>query len=554
MSSPKKRLKRSEPTPVTSASAARPDYLRMILTCPIHDVSKASGITKAVVLSEVFPKYEVFLKREDNHAGIFSHHLRTGYAFVRQLTEEQKRGAIVVSGHGNFTQAVAHALLHEGLYSDRVFLYVSKSTPRLLCRHLHDFQESLPSKAHIVIDGRDLDEAAALAAEKAEATGGVHINPFDGITPIAALGSIGVEIFRQIPHVGRLYIGVGTGAMFAAILEYAAHIHPDIEIVGIEAQGNQTFSTLALSGPDRAGIVESSAKRNHFVESTALDGPNGHALNIVRHHLARAGAGVPAVRFLSVDDDDVCSAIKSVFLDTRSILEPAGALAVAGMKQDLARESAARAGEPAGTPPATVAAVLSGANIEFNLLREVAQRCEENEVLVSVTLPEEKGSFRKMYEQVTPCSVTEFSYRYSSAKQDAMVIMSFEASDAKVGEEVVQKLNASGFRAEVLTNNAMAKEHARYLVGGRGAPPDERLLQFSFPETTGALSLFLAELPGFVNITLFHYRNHGSDFGKVLVGFDVPVREEVSFQNFLTTVSYAFVEETTNPVYRLFLR
>ena len=534
------------------------DYLRMMLTCPSSEVATMTPVVRARILSERSGG-DVFLKREDTQL-TFSHHLRWAYTLVSNLSSHEAGvDVIVAAGLGNFPYAVAHSitLLRERLAGGsgsalRLVLVLPRTTSPFQLRQLDALKATLASSTdarsiavEVAVSGSNQEEAlvAARARASQEKTtapdaAAVHLlQNHDGEEGIGALGSVGVELFAQMPvEPDAIYVAVGSGTHAAALAEYAAMLSPDTTIVAVEAERN-TATSAAVKGEERAAPA-----LNHFVEGTAVATPGQLAVSLLKKH-------AKSVRFVTVTNDEVCAAIKAVFLDTRAILEPAGALAVAGLKKD------SEAGSSFPLKGLTAAAVLGSANMEFTALRTVAERCEEGERLVTVELPEAPAAFRKMYAHVYPCPVTEFSYRYSGEDgRNAIVYMSFLPSGKEAGDSVIRGLDAGGFKTQSLGDNEMAKSHARYLVGGRGAPPDERLFQFRFPENTDALRQFLAALPSFVNITLFHYRNHGADFGKVLVGFNVPSQAELSFQKFLADVAYEYTDETLNPVYRLFLR
>eukprot|EP01061_Rhynchopus_euleeides_P038704 TRINITY_DN66397_c0_g1_i1.p1 TRINITY_DN66397_c0_g1~~TRINITY_DN66397_c0_g1_i1.p1 ORF type:complete len:563 (+),score=190.99 TRINITY_DN66397_c0_g1_i1:49-1689(+) len=544
--------KRTEPhnggldVPDAKRGAAGPsgptaDYLGMMLKCPAGDVTRQTPLQRARILSEK-AQCDVYLKREDTQLG-FSQHLRTAYTLVAGLTAEQRRGHVVATGIGNFAYTVCLACASLGLKDLSLTLVLPSTASPLQFEQLAQFREGSDIAIDVITDGVSQTHSHAKALqivselESAKGSGVVTLlQNTKGDAVIGASGSIAVELFRELPQEADVvYVGVGSGSLAAALAEYAATIHPDTTIVAVEAEGNCAMSQSIAKGE----LVQITGPLNTFAEGTAVDEPNPQAFGILKKRHAEG-----TVVFMTVSNDDLCASIKSLFLDTRAILEPSGVLAVAGVK------SHALDGR---LKDKTVAAVVGSANMEFTSLRCIAERSEENELLVTVNLPEEIGAFRRMYSNVYPLAVTEFSYRYN-AGGGAVVFMSFQIPDKRTGEAVVQKLNSEGFPCTSLHDNEMAKAHARYLVGGRGAPPDERLFRFQFPENMDALLHFLSSLPPFANITLFHYRNHGADYGKVLVGFDIPTESEIQFQTFLATVSYDYTDETSNPVYRLFLR
>ena len=520
---PQKRKRVSNYDEETSCSNG--DYLASMLTSKAQDMAKVTVVEKAIVTSEKL-ECEVYYKREDTQV-TFSHYLRTAFSLVAGLTEQERKSPITAAGIGNFVHGIAVSFQHLGIPMDQLTLVIPQTAAEIQVTRLKEF------KCKTCIIGADVFESEEEAKKLATQQKGKMLQLTVGPIPIESQGTVAVELLRQLSGIKSIYVGVGSGALLAAVTSYVTEIHPDITVVGVEATNNNALSQSLASGK----VTPIDTPLNHFVEGTATPVPNNCAFNFLKNNTSH--------RIITVSDDEVCAAIKSVFNDTRAILEPAGALAVAGLKQDAANKK---------VPAGRVVAILGSANMEFNSLRSIAERCEETEYLVTVTLPEIKGSFKKMYSHIHPSQVTEFSYRFSSTNEKAIVFMSFQSPTKKDAHDLVQRLNKGKFDTTFLTDNEMAKSHARYLVGGRGAPRDERLIRFSFPENSEALSVFLSSLPEVINITLFHYRNHGADFGKVLVGFDVPIDQEVAFQQFLERVNHEYVDETTNPVYRLFLR
>eukprot|EP01060_Flectonema_neradi_P036744 TRINITY_DN7166_c0_g1_i1.p1 TRINITY_DN7166_c0_g1~~TRINITY_DN7166_c0_g1_i1.p1 ORF type:complete len:626 (+),score=95.01 TRINITY_DN7166_c0_g1_i1:99-1976(+) len=508
------------------SSIVEGDYLARMLTSKAQDMAKVTDVGKAIVTSEKLG-LDVYYKREDTQV-TFSHHLRTAFSLVAGLSAEERTRPIVAAGIGNFVQGIAVSFKHLNIPMDSLTLVIPQTAAGIQLTRLKEFT------CKTVIHGADVFEAEAEARKLASQQQGKTLQMTVGGTAIESQGTIAVELLRQLADIKTIYVGVGSGALLASVVSYVSQIHPDITVVGVEATGNNSLSRSLSQGK----LLTIDTPLNHFVEGTATPIANNCAFDILSEHKQH--------RIITVTDDEVCAAIKTVFNDTRAILEPAGALAVAGLKQEASKNMISKQGK--------VVAILGSANMEFNTLRSIAERCEETEHLVTVSLPEEKGSFKQMYSHIYPSQVTEFSYRFNDSNERAIVFMSFQAPTKKDAEDLVGRLNKGGFRTNLLTDNEMAKSHARYLVGGRGAPRDERLIRFSFPENTEALSVFLSSLPEFINITLFHYRNHGADFGKVLVGFDVPIDQELGFQQFLTNVNHEHIEETTNAVYRLFLR
>ncbi|MEY2789868.1 MAG: hypothetical protein RL295_32, partial [Pseudomonadota bacterium] len=371
------------------------------------------------------------------------------------------------------------------------------------------------------------------------------IHPFDDPEVIAGQGTIAMEMLRQ--HQGPLhavFVAVGGGGLISGVANYIKAVRPDIKIIGV-----QTHDSDAMWQSVNAG------------KRIALDDvglfADGTAVKLVGEETFRIARGL-VDEFVSVDTDAVCAAIKDVFVDTRSIVEPSGAMAVAAIKKYVATHK---------TQGETYAAVLCGANINFDRLRFVAERAqvgEEREALFAVTIPEERGSFKRFCSVLgdlpafggsqAPRSITEFNYRISDAKQ-AHVFVGLTTSAPGQSAKIAAHLGKHGFEALDLTHDDLAQEHIRHMVGGRTQlAQDERLLRFVFPEKPGALMKFLSAMRAGWNISLFHYRNQGADYGRILVGLQVPQKDHASFEKFLLTVGYPHVDETENRVYKLFLR
>jgi threonine dehydratase len=388
--------------------------------------------------------------------------------------------------------------------------------------------------ARVVLTGDSYDEAYAEARRIAKDQKRTFVHPYDDPDVIAGQGTIGMEILRQRPAgVDAIFVAIGGGGLAAGVAAYVKRISPKTKIVGVEPVDSDAMARSLKAGRrvrlDRVGL---------FADGVAVKQVGKETFRLCRDLLDEV---------VCVDTDAICAAIKDVFEDTRSILEPAGALAVAGLKAWAEKRK---------TKGRTLVVVACGANMNFDRLRFVAERAqlgEKREAILAVTIPERPGSFREFCAIVGRRSITEFNYRYADAR-DAHVFVGVEVENPRQTAALIGALKKRGLRVLDLTENEMAKLHVRHLVGGRApAARDERLLRFEFPERPGALLNFLDHLRSDWNISLFHYRNHGADYGRVLAGIQVPKRDDAKFRRFLSELGYRHQDETKNPAYRLFL-
>lgn len=516
------------------------DYLRKILNARVYDVAVESGLEKANALSERLGN-TVLLKREDQQP-VFSFKLRGAYNKMAHLSAEQLASGVICASAGNHAQGVALGARKLGA---RAVVVMPVTTPRLKIDAVRGFG------GEVVLHGDSYSDAYLHALELQAQQGLTFVHPFDDPDVIAGQGTIAMEILRQ--HQGRLdavFVAIGGGGLISGVANYIKAVRPEIKVIGVQMN-------------DSDAMMQSVAARQRVSLPDVGLFSDGTAVKLVGEETFRIASNL-VDEYIAVDTDAVCAAIKDVFVDTRSIVEPAGALAVAAIKQYVAGHG--RHGE-------TYAAILCGANMNFDRLRFVAERAEvgeEREALFAVTIPEERGSFRRFCELVgeMPASesqetgsiggalrnVTEFNYRISDAAK-AHVFVGLTTSTRGESTTIAQTFIAHGFDALDLTHDELAKEHLRHLVGGRtGLAHDERLLRFVFPERPGALLKFLSLMRPNWNISLFHYRNQGADYGRILVGLQVPAGDAAAFDDFLETLGYPYVEETANPAYRLFLQ
>jgi len=499
-------------------------YIERILKARVYDVAVESPLEEAARLSRRLANH-VLLKREDLQP-IFSFKLRGAYNRIAHLSEPIARRGVVCASAGNHAQGVALAAQRRGIPA---VIVMPETTPHIKVQAVVDLG------AEVTLHGDDYDSAFDRALVLARERNLVFVHPFDDPDVIAGQGTIGVEILRQTGgHVDAIFVPIGGGGLISGIAVYVKYLYPNIRIIGVEPEDAASMYESLRAGRrvtlERVGI---------FADGVAVKRPGEETLALCRAHVDE---------ILLVDTDEICAAIQDVFEDTRSIVEPAGALAVAGIKKFVAREACTGR---------RLVAVNSGANMNFDRLRHVAERADlggEREVLLSVVIPEEPGSFLQFCAALGQRSVTEFNYRFE-AGQPAHIFVGFSISQGRGEREaVVHHLRQAGYTVTDVTDNEIAKLHVRYMVGGhaRGIQ-NEVLYRFEFPERPGALLKFLRAVGTRWNISLFHYRNHGSDHGRVLAGIQVPPAERADFVLHLNELHYAYVDETANPVYRMFL-
>ncbi|KAJ8328624.1 threonine deaminase [Batrachochytrium dendrobatidis] len=503
-----------------------PDYLKMILTARVYDVALETPLQKARNLSNRMGN-TILLKREDLQP-VFSFKLRGAFNRMAQLNTEERLKGVIACSAGNHAQGVALAAKHMGI---KAVIVMPLATPPIKWKNVERLG------AQVLLHGSDFDEAKQECARLSLENGMISIPPYDDPYVIAGQGTVGVEIFRQTDctKIDAIFIPIGGGGLTAGIASYVKRLYPNIKIIGVETYDANAMARSLLAG-ERVTLSEVGL----FADGTAVRSVGEETFRICRSLIDE---------MVMVSTDEICAAIKDVFEDTRGIVEPSGALGIAGTKKYI-HENNLSGG--------TFVAICSGANMNFDRLRFVAERAdfgENSEALISVVLPEQPGSFMKLYKCIHPRAVTELSYRYGDEAQ-AHIFTSFllDNREAELAT-ILRDLDAEDMKGMDASHNEMAKAHARYLVGGRKNIPHERLFRLSFPERPGALYSFLNAIkrPQW-NITLFHYRNYGGDVGKVMVGLQVPPNSSHLFERFLDELKYSFVEETHNPVYGYFLK
>jgi len=505
------------------------DYLKKILNAKVYDVAVESALEPAKNLSRRLHN-KVLLKREDQQA-VFSFKLRGAYNKMAHLTAEQLKRGVICASAGNHAQGVAMAAHRLGA---RAVIVMPTTTPQLKI----DGVKTLGGE--VVLHGDSYSDAYQHAVQLEKKEGLTFVHPFDDPDVIAGQGTIAMEILRQ--HQGPLdavFVAIGGGGLVSGVANYIKAVRPEIKVIGVQMN-------------DSDAMLQSVAAHKRVTLADVGLFADGTAVKLVGEETFRVAREL-VDEFVTVDTDAVCAAIKDIFVDTRSIVEPSGAMAVAAIKQYVSEKK---------TRGETYAAVLCGANMNFDRLRFVAERAEvgeEREALFAVTIPEERGSFRRFCEVIGSLpggarNVTEFNYRIGDAAK-AHVFVGLTTHGKGESAKIAANFGRHGFEALDLTHDDLAKEHIRHMVGGRSAlAQDERLLRFVFPERPGALMKFLSHMrPGW-NITLFHYRNQGADYGRILVGLQVPKADNKAFKEFLDTLGYPYVDESANPVYRLFLQ
>ena len=500
------------------------EYIKRILTARVYDVAVETPLEFAPALSSRLNN-QIWLKREDLQP-VFSFKLRGAYNRMANLTQAERDRGVIAASAGNHAQGVALSAARLGIDA---LIVMPKTTPEIKV-------QSVASRgARITLHGNTYNDAAEYAKVLAEEEGRTFVHPYDDVEVIAGQGTIAMEILRQ--HHGdidAIFVPVGGGGLIAGIAAYIKYLHPQIRVIGVEPEDAACMYEALRAGErvvlDQVGI---------FADGVAVRQVGEEPFRIAQKYVDEV---------ILVTTDEICAAIKDIFEDTRSITEPAGALAVAGMKKYVQRE---------GCRDRQLVAIDSGANINFDRLRHVAERAElgeQREALLAVTIPERPGSFLQFCETLGQRAITEFNYRYDDS-QDAHIFVGVQMGRGpQEKKELVELLCARGYPLVDMSDNEMAKLHMRYMVGGRAEAVNERLLRFEFPERPGALLRFLNQMGQNWNISLFHYRNHGAAYGRVLCGVQVPDAQLDAFAAFLEQLGYPHWDESQNPVYPLFLR
>ena len=504
-------------------NAAPDDYLQRILNSRVYDVAIESPLEVAGNLSRRLDN-QVLLKREDLQP-VFSFKCRGAYNKMARLTPAELQRGVVAASAGNHAQGVALAAQKLGAQATIV---MPVTTPSIKVDAVRG------RGAQVVLFGDSYDEAYEHALTLSQAAGATFVHPYDDPDVIAGQATVAMEILRQHPGpIHSVYVPVGGGGLIAGMATYIKRLRPEIKVIGVEPEDADAMAQSLKKG-ERVKL----ANVGIFADGVAVKNVGKETFRLVQLYVDE---------IIRVDNDAICAAIKDVFEDTRSILEPAGALSIAGLKAAVARD---------GLQGKTLIAIASGANMNFDRLRHIAERAElgeKREAVLAVTIPETPGSFKAFCNLLGARNITEFNYRFADAKA-AHVFVGLSVHGKAEGAEVVDLLQRHGLQALDLTDNEMAKLHIRHLVGGHAPDAQNELLyRFEFPERPGALMRFLESMSRGWNISLFHYRNHGTDYGRILVGIQVPPSEKPDFQKFLDGLGYRYWDETQNPAYQLFL-
>jgi len=502
------------------------NYLKRILTARVYDVAIETPLEPAANLSARIGN-NVLFKREDLQP-VFSFKLRGAYNKMAQLTPEQLKQGVIAASAGNHAQGVALSAHRLGC---KATIVMPTTTPQVKIDAVRHFGKRA---VEIVLHGSSYSDAYTKAMELQEQHQLTLVHPFDDPDVIAGQGTIGMEILRQ--HQGpihAIFCAIGGGGLIAGVAAYVKQVRPDIKIIGVQTTDSNAMY-LSLKAKKRVTLNDVGL----FSDGTAVKLVGKETFRVCQKYVDEV---------ILVDTDAICAAIKDVFQDTRSILEPAGALAVAGAKLYAKREKLKNQ---------TLIPVACGANMNFDRLRFVAERAEigeKREAILAVTIPETPGSFRKFCSLLGNRGITEFNYRYDDPSK-AQVFVGVQVRDPSETAKLLATLEKNQLSALDLTDNEMAKLHLRHLVGGHAPEAkDEILFRFEFPERPGALMNFLNSMSHDWNISLFHYRNHGADFGRVLIGMQVPQQDKKALKNFLNTLGYRYWDESNNPAYKLFL-
>ena len=498
------------------------DYLRRILLAPVYDVAKETELTYLNKLSTRLGN-QIYLKREDQQP-VHSFKLRGAYNKLAHLTDEQKQYGVIAASAGNHAQGMALAASKLGI---KATIVMPITTPDIKVENVKRYG------AEVRLVGKSFNEAQAASLEYAEQESKTLIPPFDDVDVIAGQGTVAKELLQQQPNAQVVFIPVGGGGLLAGMAVYLKQLSPEIKVIGVEAQ-----DSACLKAAMDAGSPVDLEQVGLFADGVAVKRIGEHTFDLIKRYCDDV---------ITVTTDEICASIKDIFEHTRVIAEPAGALSLAGLSKYC---QTSKGGE-------VLSAVLSGANMNFHSLRYVSERCElgeKKEAVLAVTIPEEKGSFRRFCQTIGGRVITEFNYRYAKKAQANVFVGVRLAEGEEERTQLAECLAAANYQVRDYTDNELAKLHVRYMIGGQhqGTKP-ERIFRFQFPEYPGALEKFLDTLGELWNITLFHYRNHGAAFGQVLAGFEVQESDQDAFFEHLQALGYEWQEETDNQVYQDFL-
>ncbi|MGE8504028.1 threonine ammonia-lyase, biosynthetic [Pseudomonas berkeleyensis] len=499
-------------------------YVKKILTSRVYDVAVETPLQPARQLSERLGN-QILLKREDLQP-VYSFKIRGAYNKLAQLSAEDLARGVVTASAGNHAQGLALAAKHMGV---KATIVMPRTTPELKVQGVRS------RGGKVVLHGDAFPEALAHSLKLVEEKGYTYIHPYDDPLVIAGQGTVAMEILRQ--HQGRLdavFVPVGGGGLIAGIAAYIKYLRPEVKVIGVEPDDSNCLQAAMAAG-ERVVLPTVGL----FADGVAVAQIGQHTFDICKQYVDEV---------ITVSTDEICAAIKDIYDDTRSITEPAGALAVAGIKKYVERE---------GISEQVLVGIDSGANVNFDRLRHVAERAElgeRREAIIAVTIPEQPGSFKAFCEALGKRQITEFNYRYNTGREAHIFVGVQTHPDNDPRAALVESLRAQGFPVLDLTDNELAKLHIRHMVGGHAAGvSDEMVFRFEFPERPGALFNFLQKLGGRWNISMFHYRNHGAADGRVVAGLQVPDTDRHLVAEALDAIGYPYWDESDNPAYSLFL-
>lgn len=499
------------------------DYLKKILTARVYDVVEETPLDYATNLSSRLNN-DVWLKREDEQA-VFSFKTRGAYNKMSHLTKTELKKGVIASSAGNHAQGVA---LSGQVLSTRTVIVMPITAPSI------KVDAVAMRGAEVILHGDSYEEAFNHAEKLIKKHKLTFVHPYDDPYTIAGQGTIGMELLKQqVDHIHAVFVPVGGGGLISGIGAYIKQVKPEVKIIGVESMDADAMSQ-SLEANRRVSLKEVGI----FADGTAVKQVGKETFKLAK---------LCVDEMIRVNTDEICAAIKDIFEDTRTVMEPSGALSVAGVKKYVEQHKVKQE---------QLVAITSGANMNFDRLRHVSERAEigeRREAILAVTIPERPSSFKEFCSVIGNRNITEFNYRISDS-DEAHIFVGLQISAAKDIDVLVKQLRRAGYATVDLTDNEMAKLHVRHMVGGRSASAHNELIyRFQFPDRPGALMKFLDYMGQTWNISLFHYRNHGADFGRVLCGLQVPPGEKKVFKQFLVELGYAYLDETDNPAYQLFL-
>ncbi|MDO6527831.1 threonine ammonia-lyase, biosynthetic [Motilimonas sp. 1_MG-2023] len=499
------------------------DYLKKILLAPVYEAAVETSLQPLKKLSARISN-QVLLKREDQQP-VHSFKLRGAYNKLASLSDAQKAQGVVAASAGNHAQGVAMSASKMGI---KAIIVMPQTTPDIKVSSVRELG------AQVELVGNSFDEASQHAKQLSANQGYTLIPPFDDADIIAGQGTVGKELLQQDTHLTHIFVPVGGGGLAAGVAVYVKQLMPHVKVIGVESQDSACLKIALETGEPTA--LE---KVGLFADGVAVKTIGTETFRLCQHYLDEV---------ITVSTDEICAAVKDVYEDTRAISEPSGALSLAGLKRYVHDHQLS--GQ-------RMAAILSGANMNFHSLRYVSERCElgeQKEGVLAVTIPEHKGAFLDFINMLGGRAITEFNYRYASDQEANIFVGVRIPGGFDELHQLTDNLVQASYPVVDLSNDEMAKLHVRYMVGGRpNRAIEERLFSFEFPEQPGALIKFLQTLGTRWNITLFHYRNHGAAYGRVLAGFSLPDNDNDEFTQHLDKLGYEVKEETHNPAYKLFL-